>query len=443
MNTFKMSPDTLFHLACDVIDSLEQILSTSLSLTENEIYAQLESNLGYSLTHIRDIFKLCTNISLAKYIIRRKYTNILLQMSVNDFEKLTMHAKILGIPKFKSKCLREFPFLVEAYSSKHMQPPIDKSLLRNLLDLQIVQRGEAYLMRALYKDIIKNRAPYEIKSNSENIIIQTSQDILIDLEKTYFTFRDKVFKITASQTIVQRKIEESCLSRLLDQQVYVSYNLDADANTTVRTLHQFLTGTATTANVFSLFLEWGYKQGWGTANLISSMSYNDAELQDVKFVNNPFLLFDNQNVILNLSFLIRTDTYNILYTQEIGGYKLPISYQTQLQSLFKNITINLFYRPPVDHYFRRSYFNYIFLASYKTEPPPSLPQKLRQFIHSLFRQLCRLVVLYKHTHRSISILRTFCLHYTLLSSYPFSLLSTNRFHGFFIQIILQARPYRI
>lgn len=302
MNTFKMSPDTLFNLACDVIDSIEQILSTSLSLTEDEIYAQLEDNLGYSLTHIRDIFKLSTNISLAKYITRRKYTNILLRIPLKDFEKVAMHAKIFGIPKFKSKCLREFPLLVDTYSSEHMQLPIDKSLLRNLLDVQIAKRGEVYLMRALYKDIFKNRSPYEIKSSSEHIVIQTSQDILIDLEKTYFTFEDKVFKITASQTINQREIEEPFLSMLLGQRVYASHSLDADANTIVRILHQFLTGQASTNNGFSLRLEWGSKQGWGTANLISTMSFDDSELQDVKFADKPFLLFDSQNAILNLPF---------------------------------------------------------------------------------------------------------------------------------------------
>ncbi len=307
MNTFKMSPDTLFNLACDVIDSIEQTLSTSLSLTEDEIYAQLEDNLGYSLTHIRDVFRLSTNISLAKYITRRKYTNILLRIPINDFEKLTMHTKVFGIPKFKSKCLREFPLLVDTYSSLHMQLPIDKSLLRTLLDVQIAKRGEAYLMRSLYKDIIKNRSPYEIKSSSEHVVIQTSQDILIDLEKTYFIFEDTVFKITASQTIIQREIEEPFLSMLLGQRIYASHSLDADANTIVCILHQFLTGQATTNNGFSLRLEWGSEQGWGTANLISTLSFDDSELQDVKFVDKPFLLFDSQNVILNLSFLKRTD----------------------------------------------------------------------------------------------------------------------------------------
>lgn len=302
MNTFKMSPDTLFNLACDVIDSLEQILSTSLSLTKEEIYAQLESNLGYSLTHIRDVFKLSTNMGLTKYITRRKYTNILLRIPIKDFENLTMHAKIFGIPKFKYRCLREFPLIVDTYAPKYMQLPIDKALLRDLLNTQIAQRGETYLMKSLYKDIIKNRTPYEIKSDSEKIIIQASQDILINLEKTYFTFEDKVFKITASRTIAQREIEDPFYSMILCKPVYDSYSLPADANEIVHTLHQFLTRNATPTNALSILLEWGSKHGWGTAKLVSSMSFNGSELQDVKLVDNPFLLFANQNVILNLSF---------------------------------------------------------------------------------------------------------------------------------------------
>lgn len=109
MKIFKISPDTLFNLAFDVIASLEKILSVSSLLPDKEIYSLLEEDLSYSLTHIRDVFKLATNISLRKYITRRKYTNILLQMSFEDFDKLTMHATVFKIQKFKSKCLREFP----------------------------------------------------------------------------------------------------------------------------------------------------------------------------------------------------------------------------------------------------------------------------------------------------------------------------------------------
>lgn len=137
MKIFKISPDTLFNLAFDVIASLEKILSVSSLLPDKEIYSLLEEDLGYSLTHIRDIFKLATNISLRKYITRRKYTNILLQMSFEDFDKLPMHTTVFKIQKFKSKCLREFPLLNNKYSPEYMQLPIDKIMLQYLLDTQI------------------------------------------------------------------------------------------------------------------------------------------------------------------------------------------------------------------------------------------------------------------------------------------------------------------
>ncbi len=314
MNTFKMSPNTLFNLACNVIDSLEQILSTSLLLTKAEIYAQLENNLGYSLTHIRDIFKLSTNITLAKYITRRIYTNILSQILYEHFEKLTLNEKVFGIQKFKKKCLHEFPLLADTYSSEHMQLPMDKSLLRDLLNEQVAQRGEACLMKSLYKDIVNNRNPFEIKSNSEKIIIQTFQNILINLENTYFIFKDKFFKITASLSINQREIEEPFLSMLLGYPVYPCYALPADANTVIHTLHHFLTGNANVNYGFSIILEWGDGCGWGATNLVSSVSFKDTYLKEVKFVDNPFLLFDGQNVILDLSFFDKNNTNNIQHT---------------------------------------------------------------------------------------------------------------------------------
>ena len=302
MKIFKISPDTLFNLAFDVIASLEKILSVSSLLPDKEIYSLLEEDLGYSLTHIRDIFKLATNISLRKYITRRKYTNILLQMSFEDFDKLTMYATVFKIQKFKSKCLREFPLLNNKYSTEYMQLPIDKIMLQYLLDTQIAKKGEKYLMESLYKDIIKERSPFEIPENSENIIIQTSNGMLIDLEKKYFIFGDKVFKITATLDLMQRQIAEPFFSMPIGQPVYSSYSLPGNTNSIVHALHKFITSNSITTNGFSIILEWSNKHGWGSSNLITLMTFDDDELKDVHFVDNPFLIFDNQNVILNLSF---------------------------------------------------------------------------------------------------------------------------------------------
>lgn len=74
MNLFKLSPDTLYNLTCDVIDTLEYMIPESSFLSNNEVYAQLKETLGYSLVHIRNVFDFSIGTTLAKYITRRKYT---------------------------------------------------------------------------------------------------------------------------------------------------------------------------------------------------------------------------------------------------------------------------------------------------------------------------------------------------------------------------------
>lgn len=283
MDAFKMTKNELFKQACKIIDSIEQIQATSLSLTNKYICAELEEQLGYSLSHMRDIFKLSTNMSLTKYIKRRKYTNILSKITAKDFKAFTMSKQVFGIQNFKSKCLHEFPLLNTSYSSQNMQPPIDKSLIQNLLDTQLEQKNEHYLMNSDYKEIVKNRIPYEIKSISENIIIQTSHEILIDLEKTYFKFEDIVFKIFSRNT--------------------------TNTSTIIKTIYQFLEGNTTTTNNFPIALEYHNKYGrTGVINLISSTQFTNSKLLTIKFVDDsPFLLFKHQEIVLNLAFL--TDIY--------------------------------------------------------------------------------------------------------------------------------------
>lgn len=301
MNAIKMSTN-LFTFACNVIDSLEEILATSLQLNNYEIYARLEENLGYSLAHIRDVFKLATNISLTKYIDRRKYTNILLQMSFTEFDELAMNAKKYGIQKFKSKCLREFPELVSAYAPEHMQLPLEEFFLKDSLKMQIEKNDKEYFEKPFYKHITKGRIPFEIKDSSEKIIIQTWDSMPVDLEKTYFVFGDNIFKITATLDVEQDRTEVAFLSMLFEQPVCLSTRIPADANFVIQTLHQLLAGSTVSTNGFSIILDWGCKHGWRTSNLITSMFFDNDKLLNVEISDNPFLLFDNQNVILNLSF---------------------------------------------------------------------------------------------------------------------------------------------
>lgn len=198
MNLFRLSPDTLYNLTCDVIDTLEYLIPESSFLSNNEVYAQLEETLGYSLVHIRNVFDFSTGTTLAKYITRRKYTYLLLKISAEKFEQLTMHATVFNIQKFKTKCLQEFPELATSYSLKHMQLPIDKLFLREHIRMLFLEKSETELLKSFYFNITEDRIAFDIKKNSKNLVVQSFGGKFIDLERNYFVFRNKIFKIRQS-----------------------------------------------------------------------------------------------------------------------------------------------------------------------------------------------------------------------------------------------------
>lgn len=301
MNLFKLSSDTLYNLTCDVIDTLEYLIPGSSFLSNNEVYAQLEETLGYSLVHIRNVFDFSTDTTLAKYITRRKYTYLLSKISAEKFEQLTMHATVFNIQKFKTKCLQEFPELATSYSLKHMQLPIDKLFLREHICMLFLEKSETELLKSFYFNITEDRIAFEIKKNSKNLVVQSLGGKFIDLERNYFVFRNKIFKITAIRNVPQQTADPF-LSSLLGQPVTLSENHPADANSVVHKLHQFLTDNVPLTESFSVILEWGAKNGWGSSNLISSLTVEDGKIQEVEFVSKPFLVFDDENVRLDLSF---------------------------------------------------------------------------------------------------------------------------------------------
>lgn len=308
MKTYEMKTDTLLVIANRIIDSVEKALSASLEQSPPDICNNLEGELFYSLSYLRNVFKVATNISLSKYITRRTYTNILLQMKSEEFNTLPLNKEIFGIPNFKRKCLIEFPFLSTIYSPEYMQLPIDKDTLRESLETQLAKKGAEHLMNSHFNNIIKNRNPIIIDDSQINLLIQNKNRILIDLERNYFKFQDNVFKITANISLMQDEIEDSFLSVLFDRPVYPNYSFPADANSVVHATKAFFTNRHIPNYGFTLTLEWTNRSGWGSADLISSITFKGNKLTDIKLVNNPFLLFDNKNVLINLSF------FNKIYT---------------------------------------------------------------------------------------------------------------------------------
>ena len=247
-----------YNLTCDVLDALEYLIPGSSFLSNNEVYAQLEETLGYSLVHIRNVFDFSTDTTLAKYITRRKYTYLLSKISAEKFEQLTMHATVFNIQKFKTKCLQEFPELATSYSLKHMQLPIDKLFLREHIRMLFLEKSETELLKSFYFNITEDRIAFDIKKNSKNLVVQSFGGKFIDLERNYFVFRNKIFKITAIRNVPQQTAD-SFLSSLLGQPVTLSENHPADANSVVHKLHQFLTDNVPLTESFSVILEWGPK----------------------------------------------------------------------------------------------------------------------------------------------------------------------------------------
>ena len=184
---------------------------------------------------------------------------------------------------------------------KHMQLPVDKLFLREHIHMLFLEKSETELLKSFYFNITEDRIAFEIKKNSKNLVVQSLGGKFIDLERNYFVFRNKIFKITAIRNVPQQTAD-SFLSSLLGQPVTLSENHPADANSVVNKLHQFLTDNVPLTESFSVILEWGVKNGWGSSNLISSLTVEDGKIQEVDFVPKPVLAFDDKNVTIDLSF---------------------------------------------------------------------------------------------------------------------------------------------
>ena len=184
---------------------------------------------------------------------------------------------------------------------KHMQLPVDKLFLREHIHMLFLEKSETELLKSFYFNITEDRIAFDIKKNSKNLVVQSFGGKFIDLERNYFVFRNKIFKITAICNVPQQTADPF-LSSLLGQPVILSENHPADANSVVYKLHQFLTNNVPLTESFSVILEWGAKNGWGSSNLISSLTVEDGKIQEVEFVSKPFLVFDDENVRLDLSF---------------------------------------------------------------------------------------------------------------------------------------------
>lgn len=172
MQPLKMLSETIYEETCNIIDAVEEILPKNLYTSNAAVTQRLEETLAYSLSHIRGVFSLTTEMGLSKYITRRRYSIILCKKFDEDrFCSLPLSKSVCNIRKFKEKCLIEFPLLTKEYSLKNMQPAIDKAVLHNQLEERICNADKKSFHHFLYKEITKDRSPITILDSQTKYLI--------------------------------------------------------------------------------------------------------------------------------------------------------------------------------------------------------------------------------------------------------------------------------
>lgn len=99
---------------------------------------------------------------------------------------------------------------------KHMQLPVDKLFLREHIHMLFLEKSETELLKSFYFNITEDRIAFEIKKNSKNLVVQSLGGKFIDLERNYFVFRNKIFKITAIRNVPQQTADSFLSSLYLD-----------------------------------------------------------------------------------------------------------------------------------------------------------------------------------------------------------------------------------
>ncbi|MBE5900344.1 MAG: helix-turn-helix transcriptional regulator [Lachnospiraceae bacterium] len=216
MNISQMSDGTLHSHTLKILNRIEDILSRPCTQSDSHICRTIADELGYSLSYVRDIFKISTGISIRKYITRRRYTIIVSSYSADEFCQLKMHETIQGVKNFKLKVFREFPMLKSTYTQDVLQPPIEEDALSTSID----RAYETQMLSEVFDDITENRNLFEILDGEETILLQDLRDVFVDLDNIYFKYRDIVFKIIASVYVKEAVYRDYHASALFGLPLY-------------------------------------------------------------------------------------------------------------------------------------------------------------------------------------------------------------------------------
>lgn len=286
MSTLNMKEEALVNLTLEIVDIVEKIIQSNLR-SSSETYGLLKDEIGSSEPHIRNTFGITTGIGLKKYITRRTYTLILEKIGQEKFNNLKEKEKIYNIDSFKYKCKQEFGDLIKNLETNKMQPYMNKQLISLSLKKQLETKSINSMMNSVFKEITEGRELIDISEISSKILIQDNDNIIVDIERSYFKKNNIIFKIDGSIDLILDNDKKS--------------NSLYNANVAIRNLSKFYSEENRLISSIYLCTEWGGKS-WGIKNLISSIHCIENNITEIELSDNDFIVFEEGKVYLNTDF---------------------------------------------------------------------------------------------------------------------------------------------
>lgn len=298
MTTLNMKEQALVDLTSEIVQAVEEIIPLTLK-SSSEPYKLLKEKILSSKSHMRNTFGTTTGIGLDKYIKRRTYTLIIEEIGKERFNNLKEKEKIYNIRSFKYKCKKEFGDSVENLDTSKMQPYMDKQLISLSLEKQLETKSINSMMNSVFKEITEGRELINISETSSKILIQDNDNIIVDLDKSYFKKNNTIFNISARENVMSDLDQNFNL--LFNGNIYLVQNYNTDTNIAIGKLSKFFNGKLGLTSSISICTEWG-GTGWGIANLISSTSYINNNISEIELSEHDFIIFDQGKVYLNTDF---------------------------------------------------------------------------------------------------------------------------------------------
>lgn len=283
-----MKEENLVKLSLEISKEVEKLIPISLKNCVS-IDVLLEKNMLYSRSHMRDVFGATTGIGLTKYIARRTYTLIIEEIGKEKFNKLKQKEKVYNIHSFKYKCIKEFPCILDDVDTSKMQPHIDEKLLDSLMETQLEAKYINSMMNSVSKEITKGRYLIDVSKLNSKILIQDKDELIVDLDKSYFKKDNIVFNISAVVDLVLGNEGKS-----------ISLS---SANVAISSISKLYREKYRSIASIYVCTNW-CGTGWGIASFISRTSCAENRIESVELSGHDFIVFDEEKVWLNLDYYV-------------------------------------------------------------------------------------------------------------------------------------------